>query len=114
MRIEKGATPMDFLGWPAPSLLPLLILSAISAVNPSSLESRISDQIDHGDRYGRDRIALALSSPTIRSNTGSHWSLRPSRMAMLPRWQTVALRWPMATSAMGNLRVLMQSRKFAW
>ena len=35
-------------------------------------------------------MAAACSSPTIRSAEGSHSILRPSRTAMLPRWQTVA------------------------
>jgi len=31
---------------------------------------------------------------------------------MLPKWQTVADRWPMATSQMGNFRLLMLSNQF--
>ena len=38
----------------------------------------------------------------------------PIRAAMLPRWQTVAERWPTSTSQIGRSRLRMQSSQFWW
>src|SRR4051812_40601700 len=68
----------------------------------------------HGPRYARLSHLAASASPVICSALGSQVSLRPRRRAMLPRWQMVAVRWPISTSATGGLRDLMQARKSAW
>jgi len=40
-----------------------------------------------------------------------NWSVRAKRVAMLPRWQTAAERWPISMSQMGLAPLTMQSRK---
>lgn len=55
-----------------------------------------------GLRGSRASWRLASRSPTKRSRTGSHFSGRPSREAITPRWQTVAERWPISASQMGG------------
>src|SRR5262245_47015907 len=87
---------------------------------PAPLRSRLRKNGDytlgssHGLRYGRLSIAAASLSPTICSFAGSHDSFRPVRIAMFPRWQTLAERWPVATSATGGLRLLTHSGELAW
>ena len=54
----------------------------------------------HGERYARESIFDASSSPMICSVRGSHRIFsRFSRMAMLPRWQIVIERWATSTGA---------------
>ena len=45
---------------------------------------------------------------------GSHVIFRPKRRAMFPRWQAVAVRWPISTSQIGSFRDAMHSRKSRW
>ena len=48
----------------------------------------------------------------IRSVLGSHFSRsRPSRIAMLPRWQIVIERWATSTGAAVGPREITQSMK---
>jgi hypothetical protein len=51
---------------------------------------------DHGARYGRLVILASSSSPMTCSFTGSQLTFFPERMAMLPKWHTVADRWLIA------------------
>ncbi len=55
--------------------------------------SRLARQISaQGERIGRRRRRLAMSSPMNSSFTGSQRSLRPSVITIWPRLQTVAVR----------------------
>src|SRR5579871_6713418 len=65
----------------------------------------------HGDRMGRASIASADALATNRSAEGSHRSDSPVRMAMLPRWLTLAERCPIVASQTVPSRVFTQSRK---
>src|SRR5262249_26527837 len=68
----------------------------------------------HGARYAFVTIFAASASPVISSFAGSQVIFLPARMAMLPRWHTVAERWPISTSQIGSFRLLMQSSQLAW
>jgi hypothetical protein len=59
--------------------------------------SRYAGGSFQGVRIGRESMALAESSPMNCSRTGSHFSLRPTLIAMLAKWQTVETRWPIST-----------------
>ncbi len=63
-------------------------------------------------RCGRESIASASVSDTNRSAAGSHSSRRPSRQAIVPRWQVDTLRCWLSTSEIGRRRAAMQSKKF--
>src|SRR5262249_39089958 len=89
---------------PAPATLGLADLQEL-------LMRRLPVYKCHGDRSGRLSIAVGSESPRISSLSGSQRILRFSRMAMLPRLQIDAVRWPSSTEPIGSCRVLMQSRK---
>ena len=59
----------------------------------------------------RESIREAVGSSMICSLLGSQWIFRPRIIAMLPRWATVADRWPISTGVTGSFRDLTQSRK---
>src|SRR5690242_13211833 len=66
---------------------------------------------DHGARIGLATIFCASSSPTNCCFCGSHCSLRPSLIDVLPRWHIEAERWPISASQIGALRVRTHSKK---
>ena len=69
-------------------------------------------EMRYPDRYSFVSHLAALASPTIVSVSGFQLIFLPDLTAMLPRWQTVALRWPMLISAAGVSRDFTQSIKF--
>src|ERR1039458_3833614 len=48
----------------------------------------------------------------ISSLSGSHRSVRPTLVEILPRWHITKVRYPSSTSPLGNFLLLTQSRKF--
>ncbi len=62
----------------------------------------------HGSRYGRRIIWLASSSSGNVSFLGSQRTLRFSRMAMLPQWQTVTV--PPTARGRSHVRVFIQGK----
>ena len=54
---------------------------------------------DHGSRCLRLSIALASASSPKDSSAGFQRNFLPNRIAMLPMWATVAVRWPISAGA---------------
>ena len=80
-------------------------------VRPTAGISGGQRQTLHGDRLGRQRMRLAVSSPRNSSWAGSHFSGRLSSIARLPRWHSVADRWPTSTLAIGCWRVRLRRKR---
>src|SRR5207248_1068875 len=69
----------------------------------------------HGPRYGFCTMAICSALPLTRTSfAGSHCTRRPVRRAMLPKWQTVAERWPISTSQIGQRPARIDSSQLAW
>ncbi len=65
------------------------------------------------NRWLYSRASSALASASLNDSVpASKVSFLPVRSAMLPRWQSRVLRWPISMSALGFSRLLTQSRKF--
>lgn len=123
-RSRGNLAPADLLALRSPLLSPKILL-----LPPVLLDAQVGQDLsgppgfsnrlprvhasDHGARIERSRIRFAIESSTNASRAGSHRSLRPSCIAMLPRLQTVVVRCPNSTSDTGRSRERIADRKLS-